>query len=223
MSGRRPEPATFNLEPSTTYALRRDLGFWRLTFEGREAILKHETGLAYVAWLLTHPSEEPIHGLRLALEVRGLCGNGADAADLIQQRNLGLDEAEAFRSLRRKQKRIEAQLEDDLISESVKSELREELEAICEHQARNPWRARDATQKCVHAVSMAIKRLHHKLARAVNTEGKPHPVLRPFGQHVLNYILIPSGRGGIQGGGPVGAFVPGCFTYEPPTAVTWTF
>src|SRR5882724_521603 len=76
---RNPQP------PAPRYALHRDLGFWRLTFEGRHAVLKHELGLAYVAYLLTNPPAEPIHGLRLALEVRALYGKGADAADLIQQ------------------------------------------------------------------------------------------------------------------------------------------
>ena len=34
------------------YALRRGLGFWELTFEGRQAIFKHELGALYVACLL---------------------------------------------------------------------------------------------------------------------------------------------------------------------------
>ena len=37
------------------YALRRGLGFWELTFEGRQAIFKHELGALYVACLLLDP------------------------------------------------------------------------------------------------------------------------------------------------------------------------
>ena len=49
------------------YALRRGLGFWELTFEGRQAIFKHEQGALYVACLLLDPPPEPMHAVALAL------------------------------------------------------------------------------------------------------------------------------------------------------------
>jgi hypothetical protein len=66
--------------PPARYALRRDLGFWQLTFDHKNAILKHEQGIFYVAWLLHNVPEEPIHGVALALEVRALYGKPIDEA-----------------------------------------------------------------------------------------------------------------------------------------------
>ena len=90
------------------YALSRGLGFWELTFEGRRAIFKHEQGALYVACLLLEPPEEPIHALSLALKARKMAGEAAGAEEVIQQRNLGLDDAEAVRNLRRRQREMEA-------------------------------------------------------------------------------------------------------------------
>ena len=86
------------------YALRRDLGFWDLIFEGRRAIFKHEQGALYVACLLLEPPPEPIHAVALALKTRELAGEGAGANELVQQRSLGLDEAAAVRALWRRQR-----------------------------------------------------------------------------------------------------------------------
>jgi hypothetical protein len=59
------------------YALRRGLGFWELTFEGRGAIFKHELGALYVACLLLDPPREPIHAVALALKAREMSGQAA--------------------------------------------------------------------------------------------------------------------------------------------------
>ena len=42
------------------------MGAWELTFEGKQAVLKHEQGIYYVAYLLLYPPAEPIHALDLA-------------------------------------------------------------------------------------------------------------------------------------------------------------
>src|SRR5579859_6424674 len=52
------------------YSLRQHLGQWLLTFEGRHARLKHQQGMAYVAYLLIHPPKEPLHALALALRAQ---------------------------------------------------------------------------------------------------------------------------------------------------------
>src|SRR5882672_12830783 len=64
------QPSTLTHELSTNparYCLRKGQGYWQLTFAGQDAVLKHEQGLAYVAYLLLNPPDEPIHALALAL------------------------------------------------------------------------------------------------------------------------------------------------------------
>jgi hypothetical protein len=45
--------------------LGRGLGFWELTFEGRQASSKHELGALYAAYLLLNPRKEPLHAVAL--------------------------------------------------------------------------------------------------------------------------------------------------------------
>jgi hypothetical protein len=203
------------------YALRRGLGFWELTFEGRRAIFKQEQGALYVACLLLDPPPEPMHAVALALKARSMSGQGAGAVEPIQERSLGLDEAEAVRALWRRQRALERVLEDDQEIEPVKAEALRELEEVTEFLRKNPWRRRHGAERCVRAVTVAIKRLHARLARAVDAEGKPHPVLQAFARHLHEHLLIPSGRGGGHGGARVASAPAGCFTYEPPPGVAW--
>ena len=203
------------------YALRRGLGTWEVTYEGRRDSFSDELGAEYVVWLLLHPPPQPIHAVALALEGRHTPGHTPGAADVIAQRNLGLDDAEAVRNLRRQARKLAAVLEDERAGERVKAEARRERREILEFLRKNAWRSQDSAQKCVRAVSRAIKRLHSKLARAVDAEGKPHPVLQAFARHLREHLLKPSGRGGGQGEARAGTEFGGCFTYEPPPGVVW--
>ena len=106
-------------------------------------------------------------------------------------------------------------------SEPVKAEARRKREEILEFLRKNPWRSADGTQKCVRAVTKAIKRLCGRLARAVDAAGKPHPVLQDFALHLREHLLIPSGRGGGHGGTRAMTAFGGCYTYEPPPGVVW--
>src|ERR1035441_330378 len=203
------------------YALCRGLGFWELTFEGRQAIFKHEQGALYAACLLLDPPPEPIHAVALALKARSMSGQGAGAVELIQQRSLGLDDAEVVWVLWRRQRVLERVIEDDREIEPVRAEALRELEEITEFLRKNPWRSRHGAERCVRAVTVAIKRLHTRLAGALDAEGKPHAVLQALARHLHEHLLIPSGRGGGHGGARVAAAPAGCFTYEPPPGVIW--
>jgi len=191
------------------YSLKKGHGFWQLTFAGRHAVFKHEQGAFYVAYLLDHPNE-PIHGLALAMRATLAAGksNGAtritnpetgetvtveiDAA--IHQRSLGLDDAEAEWSLRRKQLELEAIVDDESTTEPMREEANRDLEAIYNHQKKNPWATRTTAQKTADSVARAIKRLHKHLAESADGSGKPNKVLRAFADHIKQHILIPSGR-----------------------------
>ena len=154
------------------------MGFWELTFEGRQAIFKHEQGALYVACLLLDPPPEPMHAVALALKAREMGGQAPGPAEVIQQRSMGLEDAAAVRALWRRQRALERVLEDDQETEPVKAEALRELEEVTEFLRKNPWRSRHGAERCVRAVTMAIKRLHARLARAVDAKGLPHPVLR---------------------------------------------
>ena len=94
------------------YALRRGVHYWALVFEGREAIFKHELGALYVAFLLLNPPKEPLHGVALALDSRTLCSQTPGAEEAIQLRSLGLDGAETVRAVRRRERELEAVVDD---------------------------------------------------------------------------------------------------------------
>src|SRR5881396_3279101 len=152
---RAPQPSTLRhlstinsqLSTAGAHSLRRDLGFWRLTFGGQRAILKHEQGLAYVAWLLSHPGD-PIHGLALALKIRALRnGTPPDSAEIIQERALALDDAEAARRLFLKQRQLEDIVDDEDQTDPVKQEALRDLEAIYSFQKKNLSRTTGVAQK----------------------------------------------------------------------------
>jgi hypothetical protein len=67
----------------------------------------------------------------------------------------------------------------------------------------------------------AVKRFHAHLVEAVDDQGRPHPVLRDFADHLQRHLLSPSGRG-CRGEWRWLALVPaGCFIYLPPVHVVW--
>ena len=68
-----------NTEPEQRigqYALRRGLGTWEVTFDGRQDSFRDEQGAEYAVRLLLHPPPQLIHGPALVLEAqRGICGS----------------------------------------------------------------------------------------------------------------------------------------------------
>lgn len=219
------------------WVLRKGLGFWELTYAGQTAVFKHEQGAFYVAYLLLHPPLEPIHGLALALQIRSVFARQTAAVEvfdpstgtqvtvasdaLLEQRGLGLDEAEAMRAARRRQRELEALLEDDNEIEPVKAEAQRELEALYRYQGSQDWQTRDTAQKAADAVGKAVKRFQQHLARSLDAAGEPHAVLRAFAEHLKQHLLIPSGRCCGHGGFRDRRAFGGCFTYCPPAGVVW--
>jgi len=199
------------------YALRRGLGTWEVTFEGRRDSFRDEQGAEYVVWLLLHPPPEPIHAVALVFEVR----RPPEAEGVVQQRNLGMDDAEAVQTLLREARKLETLLQDKRQSEPVKAEARRKRQEILEFLRKTPWRSQDGAEKCVRAVDKAIKRLHSRLAWDVDAEGKRHPVLEDFARHLWDHLLVPSGRACLHGGARARIPFAGCFTYEPPRGVVW--
>jgi hypothetical protein len=142
-------------------------------------------------------------------------------AEVIQQRSMGLDDAAAVRALWRRQRALEAVLEDDQESEPVQAEALRELEEVTEFLRKSLWRSRGGAERCVRAVTMAIRRFYSHLAGAVDAQGGSHPVLQAFGRHLREHLMTPSGRGGDHRKARALSPFAGCYTYEPPPGVVW--
>jgi hypothetical protein len=204
----------------TQYALRREADTWEVIFKGRKADFKHELGALYVAHLLLEPPSEPVHAVALALNARAKLGQPASPDETLEQQSMGLEDATSVRALWRRQRELERVLADRLEIDPVKAEAQQELEEITERLRQSPWLSHHGAERCAQAVALAIKRLHARLAGAVDAEGKPDEVLRGFALHLHEYLLVPSRRAGSHARKQACAPV-GCFIYMPPEGVVW--
>jgi hypothetical protein len=214
------------------YALRKGLGVWHLTFAGHDITLKHERGIFYIAWLLDHPEQTPIHALDLISKIPAIyrqhlglteiadpaTGAGSVIAShaRLQERSLSLDDAQTLRALLRKQKELEAILDDPNESEPVRAEALCDLEAIADFEREHAGRSVSNAQRAADAVHKAITRFHRHLAEATDATGNPHPLLTAFAAYLEKHVLVPSRRYAAGGNRFARTGLSGCFTYEPP-------
>ncbi len=235
-------PSRLALQHSTTptprYSLRKGLGFWDLTFDGQHATLKHDQGLAYVAYLLTNPPTETIHALDLATRIAVITGKQVGITEIVdpktgfkayldglarvQERSPALDDALAMRQVIRQQNDLEAMIEQEDTIDPVKEEAYRELVVLYNYEDKHSRRVLDSAQKAAHAVRTAIKRFHQKLSVACQADGTPNQVLRSFAAHIDQYLLAPSTPRYGRIGRRIRVGSPGCFTYQPPAGVVWT-
>ncbi len=226
---------------NSPYSIRKHISFWSLTFNGQEACFDHEQGAYYVGYLLLNPPDEPIHGMALEMKAEAFFGCKPEvpcetfitdpqtgqiltlACDAdVAERHLSVDDAEGCDYIWRKTEELEAILEKDIASEPVKAEVRRELEDLYAYQQKTQSRVRDTSRKTVRAVREAIHHFHQTLAKALDPKRKPHPILRPFAEHLQHFLIIPSARFCKVGHVRSKANGAGCFTYEPPAGVNWT-
>ena len=106
----------------------------------------------------------------------------------IQERSLALDDVQALRALTRKERELEAILDDDDQSEPVKAEALRELEDIAAFLKQHSGRTATNAQRAVRAVRRAITRFHQSLTTTLNRNGSSHPVLHPFAAHLNQYL-----------------------------------
>jgi hypothetical protein len=191
------------------YSLRRESACWVLVFKNGYGYLKYEIGLAYVAWLLSHPGE-PVpsatlfsrfsggHRKYLALtelpdletnELKPLMdGVGMD------QLSADEDEEKARSAYYSKLREYRETLNDQTIPESERLEaqrLYEELRAFLkEHYRPAPCPGRAVTKR----VHKSIQRLCEHLRRPLAGEPAPSPVAVAFAEYVEEHILVPSRR-----------------------------
>jgi hypothetical protein len=246
---RCPAPSPFSLLPSpddgpvvsspvvSRFRLRHGLGVWHLIFDGGETIIKNERGILFVAYLLLNPPEHPIHAIDLVAKIPQLYRQQLGLTEIVnpatglpvqlepdarlQERSLALDDAELARALLKEEEKLYALLDDPEEIEPVKAEALRRLEELAEFQKQHAHRSVDTAQRLARTTRQAISRLYLKLAAATDIHGNPHPVLRPFSEHINKYILIPSARYSAPGPRTARSGLAGCFTYEPPTGVLW--
>jgi hypothetical protein len=184
-------------------------------------VFKHELGALYVAYLLLNRSREPLHAVALAFKAREW-GGRATPDDAVEEGSMGLKDADEVRALWRRQHELERILADSSEIEPVKAEALHELEYVSYCLRNNRWLSAHGAERCVRAVTAAIKRFYGHLLDSVDAEGRPHPVLRDFAAHLRSHLLSPSGRG-CRGEWRWLAMAPaGCFIYLPPHGVVWS-
>jgi hypothetical protein len=115
----------------------------------------------------------------------------------------------------------EAVLDDPDATEREKAEALGMLEELAAFQRQHAMRSKGNAERLVRAVRLAITRLHGNLAAATDAAGQPHPVLRPFSDHLTKHLIAPSARFTGRVGSRARAGVAGRFTYEPPRGVLW--
>lgn len=234
-SPKPPSPAAPPAPPQPRYAIRKDCGVWRIIFDGHEFYIKHERGMLYVAYLLTHPNES-FHALDLMARIPEIyrrqlglpeitdpvTGNQVtlESHSRLQERSLALDDRQAMRALFRRQQELEAILDDDSQSEPIKAEALRELEEIAQFQKHHGERNKDAAQRSVSAVRQSIKRLHLRLATASDIHGASSPLLRAFADHLQKHLLAPSLHH-TRGETHSTPGLAGSFAYQPPPATHW--
>ncbi len=128
----------------------------------------------------------------------------------LQERSLALDDREALRRLYKKQKELEAILDDDSATEPEKAEALTELENLYHFQRSQAARSTDAAHRAAKSARMAISRVCRRLASATGPDGAPHPAIRSLASHLTNYILTSSQS------------APGSLQYRLHSAPLWT-
>jgi len=71
-------------------------------------------------------------------------------------------------------------------------------------------------------VRRAINRFHEHIANAMDPQGRPHPILRPFAAHLETHLIIPTACYSRPGQNSAREEATGTFTYEPRSGVNWT-
>lgn len=218
------------------YVLRKELGSWSLRFEGASAVLRDCRAVELVDYLLKNSSDRALHAAELENRVdgspllNGLRGIGqaedegrnaiavGEVGGVIEERSgkefLG---RVTLPALKAKLAELRAASQDETLPQSERDEAAEELTELLRAHGRGGRLVGEA-ERAVDRVRKQIKALIRELKEAEVAQGKPNDALQGFGQHLEEYLWLPS----MGGRKRLGASVkPGCFTYEPPAGVCW--
>lgn len=209
-------------EGTARYALRRELGVWRVTFEGSEAMVRDGTGMRRAAFLMLHSPGVALHATDLLLRIDNLergagarRGEGASVSKItVQQRCLALEDAETRRAVYRRMRELETTAEDEDLPGAAREEARREADILREGLLSGLGRSRDEALRATDRVGKSLRRLAGALVAARDEFGRPHPVLAAFGAHLKRHLIGASREGARNGAAS-------CFLYAPPEGVVW--
>jgi hypothetical protein len=218
------------------YALRREGSLWHLTFNGREAVLRHEQGLCYLAEMLSRPGER-VKKLDLAAKYSRSKTNGGSSMEVydpatgtslppnrtesVRESSLAGDEQEAGDACRKRALELKETIDDETETEAAKAEAREELGLIVAHLKKDHRVFRDSTKAAGDAIRNAIKKLLHGLLNGGSSASTEQSVRREFAEHIQRHLLTPSRRYSAPGARKARGELTGCLLYEPPAGVSW--
>ena len=208
------------------FLLRKELGSWRLIFDGKESVIRDCRGMELVAYLLKNPPAEPMHAVRLEAKVAGHDHSSNVNAEMvnrdavIQEASGGHINGGGNKILNEKLKELMAAKDDVTLPESERQQAQEEIEELIRANKRGGPLA-TAASRAAERVGKALKRLRQRLASAELKPGEPNGVLRSFGEHLHRHILVPSMRYSSPKARQSDLRSPGCFTYERPPEIVW--
>jgi len=232
--GRDPASTPGHRPPN--YTIRREGKLWSLVISGAPATIPDTKGIRYVAYLLRHPDDGPLHAIDLVAKVTlAESPNSASepahggaqlqtpvqAPGRTQDRSHSLDDAVLAQRIRAKEQEWEAVLDDPDATEPEKAEAERYLAELHEFQKTHSTRSQGNAEKLVRSVRAAITRLQEQLSKATDDHGHPHQALRAFSEHIAKYIITPSARYSKNVRSTARTGLAGRFTYEPPPSCVW--
>ena len=196
------------------HLLRKGLGFWRLVFNGMEAVVKDCRAIALVAQLLLHPLDGGIHATELAALALG--------QSVVQEGSLAGDGEAGKKAIKQEMHECMAVIHDPAACEAEKNEARQELDKLEQSLKVVGQAPASGAEKQVRAVRRAIERFISSLRTARDRSKEAQQALRAFGEHLHQYLWVPSSRYGGSRRARVRSGMAGKFVYERPAGVRWS-
>ena len=196
------------------YLLRKGRGMWKLVFNGMETVIKDCRGIALVAQLLLHTPVAGIHATELAALALG--------QSVVQEASLAGDGEAGKKSIRQRAHECMAVIQDPSASETEKNEAKQELDGLAQSLKVVSQVPASGAEKQVRAVRRAIERFISSLRTARDRSKEAQQALRAFGEHLHQYLWVPSSRYGGSRRARVRSGMAGRFVYERPAGVRWS-
>jgi hypothetical protein len=179
------------------YGLQREAACWVLDFQGQRALLKHEIGLAYVGYLLSHPGEYvPSATLfsefsaRAQPEVPAVELSDAEMGDgvFLAQPGPDRDEEEARSRYYAQLREYQETFKNSTLPGAEREEARRQYDELFEFLKRHYHSRPDRQSAVTKVVHKSIQRLCQRLRNMTESAALG------FAEYLERHILVPSRR-----------------------------